>query len=41
MTQRRDFARDRREVVFEERTIEVTPPEAKVLGELIDQATAV
>jgi len=36
-----DFARDRREIVVEARTIELTPLEAQVLGELIDHAPAV
>jgi hypothetical protein len=36
-----DFARDRREIVVEGRTIELTPLEAQVLGELIDRAPAV
>jgi PAS domain-containing protein len=36
-----DFARDRREIVVEGRTIELTPLEAQVLGELIDHAPAV
>jgi len=36
-----DFARDRREIVLEGRTIELTPLEARVLGDLIDRAPAV
>ena len=36
-----DFARDRREIVLEGRAIELTPLEARVLGELIDRAPAV
>ena len=38
---RLDFARDRREIVVEGRTIELTPLEARVLGDLIDRAPAV
>jgi DNA-binding winged helix-turn-helix (wHTH) protein len=36
-----DFARDRREIVVEGRTVELTPLEAQVLGDLIDRAPAV
>jgi DNA-binding winged helix-turn-helix (wHTH) protein len=36
-----DFARDRREIVVEGRTIELTPLEAQVLAELIDRSPAV
>ena len=36
-----DFARDRREIVVEGRSIELTPLEAQVLAELIDRAPAV
>ena len=35
------FARDRREIVVEGRAVELTPLEARVLGELIDRAPAV
>lgn len=36
-----EFVRDRREIVVEGRTIELTPLEAQVLAELIDRAPAV
>jgi DNA-binding response OmpR family regulator len=36
-----EFARDRRQIMVEGQTIELTPLEAQVLGELVDRAPAV